>query len=301
MTINNKDLLDKLSKVSKKSFTIWKKEGYLNKEDMFIEGYENVKTLSALFVIKYKDRFSGIERNSYTITIELSKKDNSDIIDGIYIAELSKWNICQFHIPIENIISVEEFKGKYTLEDSIPVEYRTLLKRSKEISIEDKINLQEYEFVKGQDLSMGANKRDTEFKRKMESDWFDFSMIGFEVPKGWRGIVTVILEEFEKLNKEFGVKVTLSQVKEKFGELRVYTWTKVPDNLEKGTKDELYSKVSFLTSWGTWASRKTCEVCWKDWYNQEKKMWYNTFCDEHWGEDKRYFEMIDDDKNIWPK
>ncbi len=86
---------------------------------------------------------------------------------------------------------------------------------------------------------------------------------GFECGEGWFKIIYDLLNDISKLN----VPVVITQVKEKYGTLRIYH--------DGGNADveALIDKAESLSS-------KTCEVCGRA-GKLSGKGWYNTLCDLH--------------------
>jgi hypothetical protein len=88
----------------------------------------------------------------------------------------------------------------------------------------------------------------------------------FECGDGWYDI----LEDFFKMLKFNKLEVKMTQIKEKFGELRIYTdGCKTP--LEGNMVDQLIDEAER-------ASRNTCELCGNQGSITNRKNWYRCRC-----------------------
>lgn len=81
---------------------------------------------------------------------------------------------------------------------------------------------------------------------------------------GWQHIVDEALEKIKSIEPNFEV----FQIKEKFGELRIYGG---PGN------EEVWKIIDDATT----QSLKTCEVCGKPGKLRTDHGWWKTVCDEH--------------------
>ena len=96
-----------------------------------------------------------------------------------------------------------------------------------------------------------------------------FNLFGIEHGYGWYGLTLPIIEEVRLHNiKNPGNKIQISQIKEKFGSLRIYLSSE-PEYLEK-----MILKAEH-------ESEKTCEICGAKGTNKEINGWYMTLCEEH--------------------
>ena len=92
-------------------------------------------------------------------------------------------------------------------------------------------------------------------------------LFGFEVENGW---MKILEELFEKIQKELDCDKTIkyfkvTQVKEKFGGLRVYV---------SGSNDKIDKYIEVAEQ----KSYKTCESCGKSPATQNKNGWIVTLC-----------------------
>lgn len=105
----------------------------------------------------------------------------------------------------------------------------------------------------------------------MNEYWFFRCPLEFN--KGWLELFEKFLEEISPLvesykdSEDIYLQFTLSQVKEKFGGLRIYLSFYIPE-LEEIT--DRYERLSF----------KVCEVCGKP-GELSYDGWYTTLCNEH--------------------
>ena len=65
---------------------------------------------------------------------------------------------------------------------------------------------------------------------------------GFDIPQGWRWILWELCEQLEVFEKNLGVKIQFSQIKEKFGGARFYyDITEISEALDQKTVSEIIS------------------------------------------------------------
>lgn len=99
------------------------------------------------------------------------------------------------------------------------------------------------------------------------------------VGEGWHDILDKIYDYLEELYAHYGIVVTVSQVKEKFGGLRFYI-----DILNYGNgeydSDMIYYTIMAYES----ESYKTCEDCGKSGSTKNVFGWTKTLCDECYAE-----------------
>lgn len=83
---------------------------------------------------------------------------------------------------------------------------------------------------------------------------------GLEIGDGWGPLLRELLTNMKKYGTEHGIEIEITQVKEKFGELRVYfdIQGEIPDKLGS-CFDVLDDMVDFATD----KSREICELCGK--------------------------------------
>lgn len=102
---------------------------------------------------------------------------------------------------------------------------------------------------------------------------------------GWRTIIEDACQKISEVNKEYPLlRVEFSQVKEKFGGLRLYFEIKKPaydytGTLGAETKALVY-KVSEIVKIAEDLSYITCDVCGKP-GKESGTSWISTRCDEH--------------------
>lgn len=93
------------------------------------------------------------------------------------------------------------------------------------------------------------------------------------VPIGWHQIVLDLNAEISHLLPDY----TISQVKEKFGELRFYI-----ESFGVGKDDPRIDIVDELIKEARIASHTTCQVCGSpDGVNNMDNFWCGTYCDDH--------------------
>ena len=98
---------------------------------------------------------------------------------------------------------------------------------------------------------------------QMFSECFDYSP-----PDGWDAIVERLLSDIAFVDP----KAKIHQVKEKFGELRVY--------LDRGT-DDTWEALSDLIHEAEEQCAKTCQRCGKPGELRNKNSWYYVACEDH--------------------
>lgn len=91
---------------------------------------------------------------------------------------------------------------------------------------------------------------------------------GFGIGLGWTGLLLPIIKEICKYNKENNGDIEISQIKEKYGTLRIYL-SYTPDYIS-----EMIEKAEEESS-------HICEECGARGETQEVSGWLKTLCDEH--------------------
>lgn len=86
-----------------------------------------------------------------------------------------------------------------------------------------------------------------------------------ECGDGWEGLLAPIIEEADKIG------VNLSQVKEKYGRLRIYF---DPGELDTDKLEDLIDQAEL-------DSAKICEICGKSGHLMVSGGWLKTLCAEH--------------------
>ena len=91
---------------------------------------------------------------------------------------------------------------------------------------------------------------------------------GFECGAGWHPLIVELLDELQAISDKEDFDLEVLQVKEKFGELRVYV------NYETDVITELIDKYSKR-------SRITCEVCGEVGSMRKYRGWLYVGCEKH--------------------
>lgn len=94
---------------------------------------------------------------------------------------------------------------------------------------------------------------------------------GFEISEGWFNILKDLVIKLSQIDTE--KKIRFVQVKEKFGQLRIYTGGYTTETI-----DDLIWKAEKLSS-------ETCENCGKPSKNTNRNGWMSTVCVECESED----------------
>lgn len=97
-----------------------------------------------------------------------------------------------------------------------------------------------------------------------------YSEMYSECDDGWYDIIYLVLGRIRSQNNK-GADIKLIQIKEKFGEIRIYTNT-LPVYLE-GVMD-----------FATFMSKRTCEVCGNKGEGRSLSGWMKTLCEDHHNE-----------------
>lgn len=90
---------------------------------------------------------------------------------------------------------------------------------------------------------------------------------GFECDAGWHPILEELFQKIDKLQKEQELEIKVTQVKEKFGGLRVYV---------DGATDDVYKLINEAED----KASKTCEVCGQP-GTLQRDGWWAVRCEEH--------------------
>jgi len=107
---------------------------------------------------------------------------------------------------------------------------------------------------------------------------------GLDCGQGWYSIIEALSEELQLLSDQTGFQVIIEQVKEKFGQLRVY------HQLVQSSEDEnhmsptvLIRIIDKLIAGAEQESANTCDVCGT--YAERRTTGYILpLCDEHYAE-----------------
>lgn len=103
-----------------------------------------------------------------------------------------------------------------------------------------------------------------------------YSLFGLETPRGWNKILLEMLDEWEKVCKKHREKegcIYVSQIKEKYAQLRVYFHV-VSDN------EQLHKELDEIAEKAEEASYTTCQICGKKGQERNHHGWYSVLCDE---------------------
>lgn len=102
----------------------------------------------------------------------------------------------------------------------------------------------------------------------------------YECDKGWYPLINELLDKIQKIVDRDNIEdFEISQIKEKFGELRVYPYF--------GT-DEIFDLIDEYTE----KSVHTCEICGKSGETRMINGWLKTLCDEHAQERIEYYDNL---------
>jgi hypothetical protein len=103
---------------------------------------------------------------------------------------------------------------------------------------------------------------------------------GFECGDGWYKIIDELSNKIEMFNNlKVGVKITATQVKEKFGTLRFYH-DFVFETEDKKLTDTIYNIVDDLITIAEWKTEHTCEVCGER-GELRNDSWIRCLCEKH--------------------
>jgi hypothetical protein len=112
-------------------------------------------------------------------------------------------------------------------------------------------------------------KRAIELIENSRTPLHPFELFGIEHMNGWYGLTLPIIEEIRRYNeKNPGNKISIDQIKEKWGRLEIYT-TGAPDYIE-----------AMILKAGK-ESEHICEMCGARGSNDEINGWVWTLCKEH--------------------
>lgn len=96
-----------------------------------------------------------------------------------------------------------------------------------------------------------------------------FELFGIEIGYGWYGLTLPIIKEIRLYNEKHPEsKISIDQIKEKFGRLEIYT-SGSPDYIHK-----MILKAGY-------ESKHICEICGARGRNIKINGWYMTLCEEH--------------------
>jgi hypothetical protein len=102
-----------------------------------------------------------------------------------------------------------------------------------------------------------------------------FELFGIEHGYGWYGLTLPIIEEIRRYNEKHPKKkISIDQIKEKWGRLEIYT---------TGAPDYLHAMISKAGK----ESGHICEVCGARGELIKSRGWYKTLCVEHTEADEK--------------
>lgn len=97
-----------------------------------------------------------------------------------------------------------------------------------------------------------------------------------EVGDGWREIIETAVERLaEAIRHRPGTSLTIDQIKEKFGELRLYTHGSYMAD------EKVRMQIELVVDLAQARSRCTCEVCGAEGRLFDSGAWLATACDQH--------------------
>lgn len=110
---------------------------------------------------------------------------------------------------------------------------------------------------------------------------------------GWYQLIRELCLQLSEIEHVTGIRISVIQIKEKFGELRCYTSCDKTD-IHAGLRHELWGEIIFaVISRARQRSLLTCEICGnkkgelREFVRRPGGMpWYQTLCDEHYEEAK---------------
>jgi len=100
-----------------------------------------------------------------------------------------------------------------------------------------------------------------------------FSSRGFELPKGWVGIIDDLAAGLLAVPGFDADNFEVAQIKEKFGALRFY--------YQLSSSEDVLKAVRALVDGAEAKSAKTCEVCGAPAQRDESNAWIQTVCEAH--------------------
>ena len=107
-------------------------------------------------------------------------------------------------------------------------------------------------------------------KRSLKQDKTPYALWGAECDKGWDKI---IVETVTKLDKLPDNELYITQIKEKFGELRIYT---------SSYKEEIEKELDSIIKEAEEKASRTCESCGAE-GKLRTKGWIQVLCDKCYG------------------
>jgi Archaeal TRASH domain len=93
------------------------------------------------------------------------------------------------------------------------------------------------------------------------------NLFGIDCEDGWASLIRESLEKIDKIASKSGYPTRVVQIKEKYGELRIYLDTETDE-------------MSEICLQATLSSRKVCEMCGNPGVLKEKNRWYYTSCED---------------------
>jgi len=109
----------------------------------------------------------------------------------------------------------------------------------------------------------------------------DCSFVYNSVGQGWWSLLRRLVYNLELIEEASGLKITVIQVKEKFGGLRFYYYNAPADDFNYNYN--WTNVIEDLIDYAEERSFKICEICGKS-GEPRKLSWIKTLCDEHYEE-----------------
>ncbi|NVM37754.1 MAG: hypothetical protein HWN81_19335 [Candidatus Lokiarchaeota archaeon] len=123
----------------------------------------------------------------------------------------------------------------------------------------------------------------------MSSTCFAF---GFQCDDGWYDLIYNTIRKLDFFSQISGVGITIEQVKEKFGELRIYYNPLDMSLLAEDKSKFAWGIVNDIIDNATTTSKNTCEVCGKKGTLCAKGSWCKTLCYNTVRNTEEYKEFI---------
>ena len=115
---------------------------------------------------------------------------------------------------------------------------------------------------------------------------------GFECDDGWHDLIYDTFCKLDFFSEISGVGITIEQVKEKFGELRVYYKPLDLSLLAENKRKLAWEVVNDIIGNATTTSKNTCEVCGENGTLCSKGSWFKTLCYNTVRNTEEYKEFI---------
>lgn len=120
-------------------------------------------------------------------------------------------------------------------------------------------------------LEKRRSEMENKVKSSVEPQQTSYELFGIECGKGWESLYRPIMTHIDELNKTLDEKIEVSQIKEKFGGLRIYL-TRYTEELREMIADAEDKSYNM------------CENCGKEAKRRNRNGWIYTMCDECYDE-----------------